>query len=122
MIDTSDGFLGDLGHICVESNVGAELFQEKLPVSEALLQAAQTFHKDPLDFVLGESDDYELVITCRPDNVALLRSIIAQGSLPIPLAEVGRITGDVNQISLLFPDGTRHSVKPSGWDHFRLKE
>jgi len=121
MIDTSDGFLGDLGHICVESNVGAELFQEKLPVSEALRQAALSFHKNPHDFVLGESDDYELVITCRPDHVASIRSIVAQGGLPIPLTEVGRITGATDQIFLLFPEGTRHPVKPSGWDHFRLK-
>lgn len=121
MIDTSDGFLGDLGHICAESNVGAELFQEKLPVSEALRRAALTFHKDPYDFVLGESDDYELVITCRPEHVASIHSLAAQGDHPIPLTKVGRITGDADQISLLFPDGTRHPVKPSGWDHFRLK-
>jgi thiamine-monophosphate kinase len=121
MIDTSDGFLGDLGHICVESQVGAELFQEKLPVSKALRQAALLFRKDPHDFVLGESDDYELVITCRPEHVASIRSIMAQGGLTIPLTEVGRINGEADQISLLFPDGTRHPVKPSGWDHFRLK-
>jgi thiamine-monophosphate kinase len=125
MIDTSDGFLGDLGHICAESNVGAELFQEKLPVSEALRQAALLFRKDPQDFVLGESDDYELVITCRPDHVASIRSIMVQGGLPNSLTEVGRITGDAGggagQIYLLFPDGTTHSIKPSGWDHFRLK-
>ncbi len=121
MIDTSDGFLGDLGHICVESQVGAELFQEKLPVSEALGQTALLFRKDPHDFVLGESDDYELVITCRPEHVASIRSIMAQGGLTIPLTQVGRITGDADQISLLFPDGTRHPAKPSGWDHFRLQ-
>ena len=66
MIDTSDGFLGDLGHICEESSVGAELFKEKLPVSEDLREAAHILHQDPYDFFLGESDDYELVITCRP--------------------------------------------------------
>ena len=71
MIDTSDGFLGDLGHICEESGVGAELFKEKLPVSEDLREAALMLHRDPYDFFLGDSDDYELVITCRPQDVAL---------------------------------------------------
>ena len=66
MIDTSDGFLGDLGHICEESKVGAELFKEKIPVSEDLREAARVLGRDPYDFFLGESDDYELVITCRP--------------------------------------------------------
>ncbi len=119
MIDTSDGFLGDLGHICEESGVGAELFKEKLPLSEALREAALVLHRDPYDFFLGDSDDYELVITCRPQNVALLRSIAAR-CCPVPLTEVGRITDGSLGITLLLPGGERHPVELSGWDHFRL--
>ena len=118
MIDTSDGFLGDLGHICEESEVGAELFKEKIPVSGDLHEAALMLHRDPYDFFLGESDDYELVITCRPQDVDPLRSVISQcGSVPV--AEVGRITGAVREITLLFPDGERRPLKPLSWDHFR---
>ena len=117
MIDTSDGFLGDLGHICEESGVGAELFKEKLPMSEDLREAALILHRDPYDFFLGESDDYELVITCRPKDVALLRSTMIR-CCPVPLTEVGRITGAAREITLLLPDGERRPVKPLGWDHF----
>jgi thiamine-monophosphate kinase len=119
MIDTSDGFLGDLGHICEESGVGAELVRENLPVSEALREAALMLHRDPYDLFLGESDDYELVITCRPQDVALLRSIAAR-CCPVPLTEVGKITEGAREITLLFPGGDRRAVKLSGWDHFRL--
>ena len=69
-------------------------------------------HRDPYDFFLGESDDYELVITCRPQDVALLRSIAAR-CCPVPLTEVGRITGAAREITLLLPDGERRPVKPS---------
>jgi thiamine-monophosphate kinase len=117
MIDTSDGFLGDLGHICEESGVGAELFKEKIPMSEDLREAALILHRDPYDFFLGESDDYELVITCRPEDVALLRSTMIR-CCPVPLTEVGRITGAAREITLLLPDGERRPVKPLGWDHF----
>jgi thiamine-monophosphate kinase len=119
MIDTSDGFLGDLGHICEESNVGAELFKEKLPVSEDLRKAAQILYRHPYDFFLGESDDYELVITCRPQDVARLRFVVTQ-CCPVPLTEVGKITGAPREITLLLPEGDRRTVKLSGWDHFRL--
>jgi thiamine-monophosphate kinase len=119
MIDTSDGFLGDLGHICEESGVGAELVKEKLPVSEALREAALMLHRDPFDLFLGESDDYELVITCRPKDVTLLRSIAAR-CCPVPLTEVGKITEGAREITLLLPEGDRRTVKLSGWDHFRL--
>jgi thiamine-monophosphate kinase len=118
MIDTSDGFLGDLGHICEESGVGAELFKEKIPISEDLRKAAITLHRDPYDFFLGDSDDYELVITCQPKNLALLHSIITR-CCPVPLTEVGRITGAAREMTLVLPDGERRPVKPSSWDHFR---
>jgi len=121
MIDTSDGFLGDLGHICEESGVGAELFKEKLPVSDDLRKAALLLHQDPYDLFLGDSDDYELVITCRPQDVTPLRSVIVQ-CCPVLLTEVGRITETAGKIMLLLPDGERRPVKRSGWDHFRLTE
>lgn len=121
MIDTSDGFLGDLGHICEESGVGAELFREKLPVSEALREAALMLHRDPYDFFLGDSDDYELVITCGPQDVALLHSI-ADRCCPVPLTEVGKITKGDREITLLLPEGDRRPVKLSGWDHFRFSK
>jgi thiamine-monophosphate kinase len=119
MIDTSDGFLGDLGHICEESKVGAELFKEKLPVSDQLREAALMLHQDPYDLFLGDSDDYELVITCRPQDAAPLRSVITQ-CCPVLLTEVGGITDEAGKITLLLRDGGRRSVKVSGWDHFRL--
>jgi thiamine-monophosphate kinase len=119
MIDTSDGFLGDLGHICEESGVGAELLKEKLPLSKDLRETALMLRRDPHDFFLGESDDYELVITCRPQDVALLRSVITQ-CCPVPLTEVGKITGVAREITLQLPEGDRRPVKLSGWDHFRL--
>jgi thiamine-monophosphate kinase len=120
MIDTSDGFLGDLGHICEESKVGAELFKEKIPVSEDLLEAARVLGRDPCDFFLGESDDYELVITCRPEHVALLRSL-AERCCAAPITEVGRITA-ASGITLLLHGGERRPLKALSWDHFRVNK
>ena len=121
MIDTSDGFLGDLGHICEESGVGADLFKARLPVSDDLREAARMLHQDPYDFFLGDSDDYELVITCRPQDAAPLRSVVSQ-CCPVLLTEVGRITETAGKIMLQLPDGDRRPVKRSGWDHFRLTD
>jgi thiamine-monophosphate kinase len=118
MIDTSDGFLGDLGHICVESRVGAELFKDNIPVSEDLREAARVLGRDPYDFFLGESDDYELVVTCQPQDVALLRSVAA-GCGAVPIAEVGKITA-THGMTLLLPGGERRPRNPSSWDHFRI--
>ncbi len=117
MIDTSDGFLGDLGHICRESGVGAELVQEKLPISEDLQRAALQLDLDPYELVLEDSDDYELIITSSPDSLDQIRAVIAEAS-DVLVTEVGRITEEVGDIKLILPDGTHRRVTPSGWDHF----
>jgi thiamine-monophosphate kinase len=118
MIDTSDGLLADLGHICEESAVGAELFKEKFPVSQALSQMASQLNRDPYELILSDSDDYELILTCAPVNVEKIRSIITDIS-DIPITEIGRITKAREKIQIINPDGRKQSVMPSGWDHFK---
>lgn len=119
MIDTSDGFLGDLGHICEESRVGAQLWKEKLPVSRQLQQAAGELGKDPWALFLGESDDYELIITCHPDRVDHIKAVLAPFG-PLAVSEVGRITKEEGKVVLIRDDGSQESLTLSGWDHFRM--
>lgn len=117
MIDTSDGLLGDLGHICEESGVGVVIFQEKLPVSQDLKSGALRLGWDPFELVLHESDDYELIITCSSENVASLRSLIVDVS-NVPVSEIGRITDKAGELRLILTNGTERPVSPEGWDHF----
>ncbi|MBW2064117.1 MAG: thiamine-phosphate kinase [Deltaproteobacteria bacterium] len=117
MIDTSDGFLGDLGHICEESRVGAELYQSRLPVCDELREAARRFGIEPYELVLQESDDYELIITCAPENVAKIKALLAEISND-PVTEVGRIVDSSRGIILILEDGSREPLVPGGWDHF----
>jgi thiamine-monophosphate kinase len=118
MIDTSDGFLADLGHICRESRVGALLIQDMFPVSGDLKQAATQLEMDPLLLFLGESDDYELIITCPEENVSPIRSTVEKVS-QVPISEVGKITDAAQAIQLELPDGTKRPLSPQGWDHFK---
>ncbi len=117
MIDISDGFLGDLGHICEESDVGAELFQAKLPVSETMKNVISRLGRPLYDLVMGDSDDYELIITCAPKDVDnLIRLIAALGDVLV--TEVGRITHASEGMRLILPDGTQQRIVPAGWNHF----
>lgn len=118
MIDTSDGFLGDLGHICEESRVGALLRQEKFPVNGELLEAARKLKKEPWEFFLGDSDDYQLIITCGPKDVERIRSVIAR-TYDGPVTEVGEIRPAEQGIRLVLADGTEQTPSAKGWNHFR---
>jgi thiamine-monophosphate kinase len=118
MIDTSDGFLADLGHICEESGLGAVLVQENLPLNDSLRRAAETFGQDPHALIMKDSDDYELIITCSKDNVEKIRDVISKVS-ETSVTEVGQITKAEGKIKLLLPDGEERDLQLTGWDHFK---
>jgi thiamine-monophosphate kinase len=118
MIDTSDGFLGDLGHICEESKVGALLALEKFPISGELREVAKMLKRQPQEFFLGDSDDYQLIITCGAKDMERIRSAIAL-TYSGPLTEVGQVTAPDEGIRLLLSDGSEQTLSAKGWDHFR---
>jgi thiamine-monophosphate kinase len=117
MIDISDGLWGDLGHICRASGTGAVLEQERLPISTALREAAVRWGSDPHELVLRESDDYELLITCAPEDAVRLCSAINACSR-VPVNAIGNITDPEKDIMLRLPDGSCYSPNTTGWNHF----
>lgn len=68
-LDVSDGLLGDLGHICESSQLGAEVDAESVPLSDAA-RAALAQDDSLLSTVLCGGDDYELLFTVPPERVA----------------------------------------------------
>ena len=119
MIDISDGLIGDLGHICEESSVGAEIIRAKLPVNAHMQTLSESHGLDIYEMILGESDDYELIITSAPNNKEKICSAIAEIS-DVPVTEIGRITNKSKGIKIISPDGSKYEAMPHGWDHFKV--
>jgi thiamine-monophosphate kinase len=117
MIDISDGLLGDLSHICEDSSVGAEIFRNRLPISQAMRNLINPQGWDIFETIVGDSDDYELIITCSPENTAKIKGAVAEVS-SVPVTEIGTITRREG-IRIITPDGVSHPVRPAGWDHFK---
>src|SRR5262249_1696172 len=59
MIDVSDGLAADVGHLCDESNCGAVLRAEGIPLTPEASQIADG--RSPLEHGLGDGEDFELV-------------------------------------------------------------
>ena len=112
-IDISDGLLGDLGHICELSKVGATVESELLPVS-----AIGALHIDSLEgltAVVAGGDDYELCFTAPANARESIEDLT--DVLGIPLTRIGQIRKGQG-VSLLGADGKPITIDGRGFDHF----
>lgn len=106
-LDISDGLLADLGHLRHASHVGAELDPAALPAADGLLAALG--EDAARKAMLGGGDDYELLITLSPDNVAQAEQALA--TLGLTLTVIGRCRAEPGVSGIA-------SFEAEGWQHF----
>ncbi|MBN1927457.1 MAG: thiamine-phosphate kinase [Prolixibacteraceae bacterium] len=63
MIDISDGLSSELMHICKQSNAGAKIFEDKIPMDNETKAMANEFNINPIVAALNGGEDYELLFT-----------------------------------------------------------
>ncbi|MCD7098299.1 thiamine-phosphate kinase [Stenotrophomonas sp. MMGLT7] len=112
-VDISDGLLGDLGHICERSAVGARLRLDAVPVPAAQRRLAVA--EDPYAAVLAGGDDYELCFTAAPaQRDAIAAALLAAGT------EGSRIGSIVAGDGVEVVDALGHPWRPphAAFQHF----
>jgi len=106
MIDISDGLATDLSHICEESGVGAEVWQDAVPRASIGRPAREV----SVETALHGGEDYELLFTSSrrvPGKIA-----------GVTITQIGRITGK-KKIMWADSHGSLKELLPKGWEHFR---
>lgn len=112
-IDISDGLIADLGHILSNSQCGADINLNTLPISKVLINNFQRQYY--LDWALNAGEDYELCFTITKKNIKKLNLI--KKKFLINFTCIGCIT-PIKQGFNLFHNKKKVFFKKKGFDHF----
>jgi thiamine-monophosphate kinase len=107
-IDLSDGLALDLSRLARESNVGAEIDLESLPLSATFALLCEHLTVDPLALALGGGEDYILLFTVPPGQ---------EPPTGFACQKIGAITR--RRALIQVRAGIRAPLPMLGWDHLR---
>ena len=111
MIDISDGLSSEIMHICKQSEVGCDLFEEKIPLDPVVISTCEEFNIDSTTVALNGGEDYELLFTISQEDFPKIK---ANPSLTV----IGFIKEKEAGIHLVTRAETRIPIKAQGWKNF----
>lgn len=112
MIDISDGLASELFHICNNSNVGVNIYDEKLPIDTKVSTTAIDFNIDPTTCVLNGGEDYELLFAVSQEDYDKIKG-------NPHMTVIGHVTSAKSGKYLIDKQGSAIELKAQGWNHFK---
>lgn len=109
MIDVSDGVASEVRHICKESNAGALVYADKIPISKDTIIDAKKVGKNAIDFALYGGEDFELVFTASRNKLKRLEKL--------DVKVIGKIVDKKKGVKLV-KENKKINLE-SGFDHFK---
>jgi thiamine-monophosphate kinase len=111
MIDISDGLSSEAIHLCMNSNVGCEIFPDKIPIANETAKMAEEFQIDPTVCALNGGEDYELLFSLQPADFEKIKSNVS-------ITEIGHFTKREKGMNLIVNDGKKIPLNAQGWNAF----
>jgi thiamine-monophosphate kinase len=109
MIDISDGLSSEIMHICKQSKVGCNLYEDKLPLDPQFMNTCEEFDLDATTVAINGGEDYELLLTIKIEDFDKIK-----GNPNFSI--IGHMTQESEGIHLVTRANTRIPLKARGWD------
>jgi thiamine-monophosphate kinase len=114
MIDISDGLSSDITHLCNESGVGALIQAGQIPIDQDVSTLCGRRALDPLALALHGGEDFELLFTVRPEDVARLPKRVDG----VAVSLIGEVTDESGSIKIAERKRV-WDLQPEGYAHFK---
>ncbi|WP_276168539.1 thiamine-phosphate kinase [Zobellia alginiliquefaciens] len=115
MIDISDGLSSEILHICKNSKVGCNLFEDKIPLDPTVISACEEFNIDSTMVALSGGEDYELLFTVSQDDFDKIKG---NPSLTV----IGHMTDESEGAHLVTRANTKIELTAQGWNSFKSND
>ncbi|CCG54571.1 Thiamine-phosphate kinase [Flavobacterium indicum GPTSA100-9 = DSM 17447] len=109
MIDISDGLSSELLHICKQSHVGCNLYEEKIPIDPQLINVCEEFSIDSTTIALNGGEDYELLFTIKMDDYDKIKH-------NPNFTVIGHMVAENEGTHLITRANTKIALKARGWN------
>jgi thiamine-monophosphate kinase len=109
MIDISDGLSSEIMHICKQSKVGCNLYEDKLPLDPQLINVCEEFNIDATTVAINGGEDYELLFTIAMEDFEKIK-----GNPNFTI--IGHMTQVSEGIHLVTRANTKIPLIARGWD------
>jgi thiamine-monophosphate kinase len=109
MIDISDGLASEIIHICKQSQLGVQLFEDKIPIDPQTIDRAKSMGLDPTVVALNGGEDYELLMAIDINDYEKIRN-------HLHFSVIGHFTAESAGYNMVSKTGTLVPLTAQGWD------
>lgn len=111
MIDISDGLASEIMHICKDSGVGCNIYEEKIPIDYQTFKMAEELNMNATVCALSGGEDYELLFTAPLDKYDILTALPG-------ISVIGHTCKPGDGCQMTTRDGNTFALKAQGWTNF----
>ncbi len=111
MIDISDGLSSEILHLCKQSEVGCNLYEDKIPLDPTVISTAEEFKMDSTMIALSGGEDYELLFTIDQKDFPKIKG-------NPHLTVIGHMSEKAEGVHLIARDSSKIPIKAQGWNSF----
>lgn len=109
MIDITDGLASEALHLCKQSKVGCQIFEERIPLDYQTASMAEQFNMNVTTVAMNGGNDYELLFTIP---LFMHEEVLKIEGVHV----IGHITKEDFGCQLLMRDGLEMDIRAQGWE------
>lgn len=111
MIDISDGLSSEIIHLCKQSKVGVDIYENKIPLDPQVISTCEEFNIDSTTIALNGGEDYELLMTISQEDFPKIKG-------NPNLTVIGYATEADRGMHLVTRAETKIPIIAKGWKNF----